>query len=111
VLSYLRLKAVKHSLFGRNISLLIFRFKTPAFGERHKQTAGASLFPENKIQTDLAFIRYFCGTLPLHLLRLQAIVDTQVCYLTQLLAISKTPLMLFHIHYAPQLILLQFKDI
>lgn len=43
--------------------------------EKDKQTAGASLFPENKIRTDLAFISYFCRTsLPWHLLRLKAIL-------------------------------------
>lgn len=39
--------------------------------EKDKQTAGAPLFPENKMLTELAFIRCLCRTLPLHLLRLK----------------------------------------
>lgn len=40
--------------------------------EKDQQTAGVSLFPENKTLTELAFIRYLCRSSPLHLLRMMA---------------------------------------
>ena len=91
VLSYLR--ATEDSLFRRNVSPLVFRFKTPAVGEA-KANSAFSCFLKIKCKSCLSLL--FCRFQPLYLPRLETMFHQQ--NLLQLL-LDIPEVCIYHCHH------------